>query len=84
MHRDLKPQNIMLDQNMNIKIVRHLPDHYFFLCRLILVTQKKNQTTFKKKKFLKTQDLMAQQLTCSVKSKAKAILVNEKVPSLAQ
>lgn len=82
MHRDLKPQNIMLDHNMNIKIVRLLVEKLF--CRLILVTQKKNQMTFTKKKFLKIQDSMAQQPTCSVKSKAKEILVNEKVPSLAQ
>ena len=36
MHRDLKPQNILLDQDMNIKIVG-----LFNRCRSILVTPKR-------------------------------------------
>lgn len=27
MHRDLKPQNIMLDENFNLKVVRNSDDH---------------------------------------------------------
>lgn len=30
MHRDLKPQNIMLDENFNLKVVRRTNDHPLF------------------------------------------------------
>lgn len=37
MHRDLKPQNIMLDENFNLKVVRISDKHiYIFYFRLTL------------------------------------------------
>jgi serine/threonine protein kinase len=36
MHRDLKPQNIMLDENFNLKVVRNSPSHLLFRSTLAM------------------------------------------------
>jgi len=40
MHRDLKPQNILLDENLNLKFV----SHQLFKFRLILEMRKKRES----------------------------------------
>jgi serine/threonine protein kinase len=36
MHRDLKPQNIMLDENFNLKVVRNSLSHLLFRSTLAM------------------------------------------------
>ena len=60
MHRDLKPQNILLDSDLNIKFVRRYLFPYDAF-RLILVMPKKRVKNLlrKKKKLLSTRKLQA-------------------------
>ena len=37
MHRDLKPQNIMLDENFNLKVVRNSHSHLLFRSTLAML-----------------------------------------------